>query len=53
VRKDDRQAQLHEIGDAVAWFGFARQPARSLPGKGAARYQGGCPKCGQRPYRCP
>jgi NTP pyrophosphatase (non-canonical NTP hydrolase) len=53
VRKGDRQEQLHELGDVLAWLAsLANQLHLSLDEAGA-RYQGGCPKCGQQPCRCP
>ena len=53
VRKGDRQEQLHELGDVLAWWAsLANQLHRSLD-EADARYQGGCPKCGQQPCRCP
>jgi NTP pyrophosphatase (non-canonical NTP hydrolase) len=53
VRKGDRQEQLHEMGDVTAWLAsLANQLHLSLD-EAVARYQDGCPKCGQRPCRCP
>ena len=53
VRKGDRPDQLHEIGDALAWLAsLANQLDLSLD-DAASRYRDGCPKCGDRPCRCP
>jgi NTP pyrophosphatase (non-canonical NTP hydrolase) len=53
VRKGNRHEQLHEIGDALAWLAsLANQLHLSLD-EAAARYQDGCPKCGERPCVCP
>ncbi|HEX4539646.1 MAG TPA: MazG nucleotide pyrophosphohydrolase domain-containing protein [Acidimicrobiales bacterium] len=53
VRKGDRQEQLHEMGDVLAWLAsLANQLDLSLD-EAAARYHDGCPKCGRRPCRCP
>ena len=52
VRKGDREAQLHELGDVLAWLtSLAEQLDLSLD-EAASRYAGGCPRCGQRPCRC-
>jgi NTP pyrophosphatase (non-canonical NTP hydrolase) len=53
VRKGDRQAQLHEIGDSVAWLASVTDQLDLSLEEAAARYQGGCPLCGQRPCHCP
>jgi NTP pyrophosphatase (non-canonical NTP hydrolase) len=52
VRKGDASEQLHELGDALAWLAsVAGQLGLSLE-DAAARYAGGCPKCGAIPCRC-
>jgi NTP pyrophosphatase (non-canonical NTP hydrolase) len=52
VRKGDRAAQLHELGDVLAWLtSLAEQLDLSLD-EAANRYADGCPRCGQRPCRC-
>ena len=52
VRKGDRAAQLHEVGDVLAWLAsIAGQLGLSLE-EAAARYAEGCPRCGQVPCSC-
>lgn len=53
VRKGDRAAQAHELGDVLAWLAsLAGQLGLSLD-EAAGRYAGGCPRCGSSPCRCP
>ena len=53
VRKGDRDEQLHELGDVLAWLAsLANQLDLSLEAA-AARYAGGCPVCGSIPCACP
>jgi NTP pyrophosphatase (non-canonical NTP hydrolase) len=53
ARKGDRDEQLHELGDVLAWLAsLANQLGLSLD-EAAARYAHGCPKCGHAPCRCP
>jgi NTP pyrophosphatase (non-canonical NTP hydrolase) len=53
VRKGDRTAQLHELGDVLAWLAsLANQLGIELE-DAVARYADGCPRCGSRPCRCP
>jgi NTP pyrophosphatase (non-canonical NTP hydrolase) len=53
VRKGDRDAQAHELGDVLAWLAsLADQLGLSLD-DAAARYADGCPRCGRRPCACP
>lgn len=53
VRKGSVDAQLHELGDVLAWLAsLAHQLGLSLD-DAAARYAGGCPRCGSTPCRCP
>ena len=53
VRKGDADAQLHELGDVLAWLAsIADQLGLSLD-DAAARYAGGCPRCGATPCACP
>lgn len=53
VRKGDRAAQRHELGDVLAWLAsLADQLGISLD-DAADRYAGGCPRCGGLPCRCP
>jgi NTP pyrophosphatase (non-canonical NTP hydrolase) len=53
IRKGDRAAQLHELGDVLAWLAsLADQLGLSLD-EAAARYAMGCPRCGRSPCSCP
>ena len=53
VRKGGRDEQLHELGDVLAWLAsLANQLDLSLD-EAAARYAGGCPRCGATPCVCP
>jgi NTP pyrophosphatase (non-canonical NTP hydrolase) len=53
VRKGDRAAQVHELGDVLAWLAsLAAQLGIELD-DAAARYATGCPRCGARPCICP
>jgi NTP pyrophosphatase (non-canonical NTP hydrolase) len=53
VRKGDAAAQLHELGDVLAWLAsLADQLGLSLA-DAAARYAAGCPACGSTPCACP
>ena len=53
VRKGDREAQLHELGDVLAWLAsIAEQLGLSLD-DAAGRYVAGCPRCGATPCACP
>lgn len=53
VRKGSASAQLHEIGDVLAWLAsLAGQLGLSLD-DAVARYADGCPKCGAIPCSCP
>ena len=52
VRKGDRAAQVHELGDVLAWLAsLASQLGIDLD-EAAARYERGCPKCGSIPCAC-
>lgn len=52
VRKGTRQEQLHELSDVLAWTAsLANQLGLGLE-EAAARYAGGCPKCGAAPCEC-
>jgi NTP pyrophosphatase (non-canonical NTP hydrolase) len=53
VRKGSREEQLHELGDVLAWLAsLADQLGLSLE-EAAARYEQGCPRCGDSPCSCP
>jgi NTP pyrophosphatase (non-canonical NTP hydrolase) len=52
VRKGTPADQLHELGDVLAWLAsLAVQLGLSLD-DAAARYAGGCPRCGATPCEC-
>jgi NTP pyrophosphatase (non-canonical NTP hydrolase) len=52
IRKGTREEQLHELSDVLAWLAsLANQLDLSLD-TAAARYGGGCPKCGAKPCGC-
>jgi len=52
ARKGDRDEQLHELGDVLAWLAsLANQLGLSLD-EAVARYADACPKCGQSPCGC-
>lgn len=52
VRKGDRAAQEHELGDVLAWLAsLAQQLGLSLD-DAATRYADGCPRCGALPCGC-
>jgi NTP pyrophosphatase (non-canonical NTP hydrolase) len=53
VRKGDRDEQVHELGDVLAWLAsLANQLGISLD-EAVARYTSGCPRCGGQPCTCP
>jgi NTP pyrophosphatase (non-canonical NTP hydrolase) len=52
LRKGDADAQLHEIGDVLAWLAsITEQQGLSLE-DAAARYADGCPRCRTLPCDC-
>ena len=52
VRKGDRDEQLHELGDVLAWLAsLADQLGLSLE-DAAARYAAGCPALRRDPCAC-
>lgn len=53
VRKGDRDAQLHEVGDVLAWLASITDQLGLSLVEAAARYGSGCPRCGQLPCGCP
>jgi NTP pyrophosphatase (non-canonical NTP hydrolase) len=53
VRKGDRTAQVHELGDVLAWLASLANQVDIELEEAAARYAAGCPICGSRPCRCP
>lgn len=53
LRGRDRRALEEEIGDVLAWTVSVAVLAGVDAAQAAARYAGGCPKCGATPCRCP
>jgi len=53
VRKGDRAAQLHEVGDVLAWLASITEQLGLSLDEAAARYAAGCPRCGSMPCDCP
>ncbi len=53
VRKGTPQQQLHEIGDMLAWLASLTDQLGLSLEQAAARYAGGCPRCGATPCVCP
>jgi NTP pyrophosphatase (non-canonical NTP hydrolase) len=53
VRKGDRAAQVHEVGDVLAWLASIAQQLGVSLDEAAARYDAGCPRCASIPCRCP
>jgi NTP pyrophosphatase (non-canonical NTP hydrolase) len=52
VRKGDAAAQLHEVGDVLAWLASITEQLGLSLEDAAARYAGGCPGCGTTPCSC-
>jgi NTP pyrophosphatase (non-canonical NTP hydrolase) len=52
VRKGDAAAQLHEVGDVLAWLASITEQLGLSLEDAAARYASGCPRCGQIPCDC-
>ena len=52
VRKGDRDAQLHEVGDVLAWLASITDQLGLSLSEAAARYASGCPRCGGTPCAC-
>lgn len=53
VRKGDRAAQLHEVGDVLAWLASLTDQLGLSLEEAASRYASGCPRCGSSPCGCP
>ena len=53
IRKGDRVAQLHEVGDVLAWLASITEQLGLSLEAAAARYANGCPKCTATPCACP
>jgi len=52
IRKGDRDAQLHEVGDVLAWLASITEQLGLSLADAAARYADGCPRCGRLPCDC-
>lgn len=52
ARKGDRAAQLHELGDVLAWLASIAEQLGLTLEEAAERYREGCPRCGHVPCRC-
>jgi NTP pyrophosphatase (non-canonical NTP hydrolase) len=53
VRKGNRDQQVHEFGDVIAWVAtLANQMGVDLT-EAVRRYADGCPRCGAIPCACP
>ncbi len=53
VRKGNRDQQVHEFGDVIAWVAtLANQMGVDLT-EAVERYAAGCPRCGTLPCTCP
>lgn len=53
LRTGDPANLTHEVGDVLAWLTSLADLAGVDLERAAARYAGGCPKCGATPCRCP
>ena len=52
VRKGERDDQIHELGDVLAWLASLANQLGIALDEAAARYAGGCPKCACIPCAC-
>jgi NTP pyrophosphatase (non-canonical NTP hydrolase) len=53
LRKGDRDQQLQEFGDVLAWIASLANLAGLSLEEALARYRNGCPRCAEVPCRCP
>jgi NTP pyrophosphatase (non-canonical NTP hydrolase) len=53
IRTGDRGNLTHEFGDVLAWLASLANLLEVDLAGAAARYAGGCPRCGAKPCRCP
>ena len=53
LRRGDPDNLRHEFSDALAWLVSAATLAGVDMEEAAARYAGGCPRCGKSPCGCP
>jgi NTP pyrophosphatase (non-canonical NTP hydrolase) len=52
MRTGDLAAREHEVGDVLAWLASLANLLEVELESAAARYAGGCPKCGRIPCAC-
>lgn len=52
TRKGDRDAQVHEVADVLAWLASLANLLGVDLNEAADRYARGCPKCGEAPCTC-
>ena len=53
LRREDPEARTEEVSDVLAWLASLANQAGVDLEEAAARYAGGCPKCGRIPCQCP
>jgi NTP pyrophosphatase (non-canonical NTP hydrolase) len=53
LRKGNREQQLQEFGDVLAWTATLANLADISLEEALSRYRAGCPRCGKIPCRCP
>lgn len=53
LRRDDPQNLEQEFGDVLAWLTSLANLTDVDLERAAARYENGCPKCGEIPCACP
>ncbi|MDH3260016.1 MAG: pyrophosphohydrolase [Acidimicrobiia bacterium] len=53
LRKGDRDQQLEEFGDVLAWTASLANLAGLSLEEALSRYGAGCPRCSKMPCRCP
>jgi NTP pyrophosphatase (non-canonical NTP hydrolase) len=53
LRHEDGRAREEELSDVLAWLVSIANLAGVDVERAAARYAGGCPKCGRVPCSCP
>jgi NTP pyrophosphatase (non-canonical NTP hydrolase) len=53
IRTGDRDNLTHEFGDVLAWLASLANLLDVDLDRAAARYAGGCPRCGSTPCGCP
>jgi NTP pyrophosphatase (non-canonical NTP hydrolase) len=53
LRKGNRDQQLQEFGDVLAWTATLANLSDISLEEALSRYREGCPRCGAIPCRCP